>query len=106
MGYDPKERALGWGDVGAAYLVTVAAIAGMALLLSAEAPERSWPDDRVLQRDAASVATEGDRLTRSRSAALPREADGGATDTIWGELPRSCPRQPNPKSRALRHAAG
>lgn len=106
MGYDPKERSLGWGDVGAGYLLTVAAVAGMALLLSAGAPEWLRHDHGALRSDTASVVFEDDTLTRSRSEALPSEAGEDATDTIRYEVLRSCPWQRHPKSRALRYLAG
>lgn len=100
MGYDPKERSLGWGDVGAGYLVTVAAIAGMALL-SAEAPKGRGE----LLSDTAFMAFEDDRLT-PRSEALPSEKGEDATDAIRHEVLRSCPWQRYPKSRVVPYLAG
>ncbi len=105
MGYDPKERSLDWGDVGAGYLVTVAAVAGMALLLGTEAPGGGRNGDGTLVSDTASVAFEDDKLT-SRSEVPPPEADEDATDTIRHEVLRSCPWAGNPKNRALRYLAG
>lgn len=106
MGYDPKDRALGWGDVGAGYLVTVASIAGMALLLSAETPERLRNGHGAFQSETAFMAFEDDMLTMSRSEVPSSEAGEDAMDAIHRDVPRSCPGQQRPKSRAFRYVAG
>lgn len=102
MRYDPKQRAIGWSDVGAGFLLTGAAVAGMLMVLGGEEPGRPNFIDEALQRASAGAVLRSPR----NEASWPGEADERAKGGGWAAPPPACPWRSKPGDHQRPSAAG
>jgi len=103
MSYDPKERTVGWGDVGAGYLLAGAAIAGMLWVLGGETPAPTRLNEGVIEQGGASFDAEADSITWPRDEEPPNRTGVGAAGAAGREAPRSCP---SLSKTGARHSSG
>lgn len=106
MGYDPKERAIGWNDIGAGYVLTVVSLAGMLLVLGGEAPEHPALSDEAYHGRGSPLATENAVRWPGNGLQSLQEAGDRPTGEAAIGPQRPCPSRPKPAADRRPYAAG